>query len=200
VTEHDQGLQSALRVSYATIVWSTLSGIVSLLIALRVASLALAGVGASVLVDEVSSIVLVWRFRKQRGGGGAEVDAAEARALRIAAVGLVLVGLSLIGSGIEHLVASDSSHPDAAALAAAGASVVVLPMLARWKYAAAAAVQSAALRTDAHITVVGAGTAAMTLIGLGLTALFGWHWADAAAAVGIGLVASYEGRAALTNG
>jgi divalent metal cation (Fe/Co/Zn/Cd) transporter len=190
-------LRSALRVSYATIVWSTLSGVVSIVLAVRVASLALAGVGASVLVDEISSIVLVWRFRKHLTGSADQVDAAEGRALKVATWGLLLVGLSLIGSGVQHLAASQTAHPNSAALATSAASALVLPLLARWKYAAAAALPSRALRTDAHISVVGAGTAALTLLGLAVTQAFGWRWADPVAAIAIGLAATFEGRKAV---
>ena len=157
----------------------------------------MAGVGASVLVDEVSSVVLVWRFRQHRSGDADQVDAAEARALKVATSGLLIVGLSLIGSGIQHLVASTTSRPDNYAIAAAAASVVVLPLLARWKYFAAAALPSRALRTDAHISMVGAGTAALTLLGLALTEAFGWRWADPVAAVMIGVAATIEGRKAI---
>ena len=149
------------------------------------------------LVDEVSSVVLVWRFRRHRTGDADQVDAAEERALKVATLGLLIVGLSLIGSGIQHLVASDTSRPDNYAITAAAASVVVLPLLARWKYAAAAALPSRALRTDAHISMVGAGTAALTLLGLALTEAFGWRWADSAAAVVIGVAAAFEGRKAI---
>jgi divalent metal cation (Fe/Co/Zn/Cd) transporter len=168
-------------------------------LAVRVASLALAGVGASVLVDEVSSVVLVWRFRQHRTGTAGQVDAAEARALKVATFGLLIVGVALIGSGIQHLVASDTSRPDNYAIAAAAASFVVLPLLAKWKYAAAAALPSRALRTDAHISLVGAGTAALTLLGLALTSAFGWRWADPVAAIVIGVAAAVEGRKAIVG-
>ena len=149
------------------------------------------------LVDEVSSVVLVWRFRRHRSGDADQVETAEQRALKVATFGLLIVGLSLIGSGIQHLVASETSRPDNYAIAAAAASAVVLPGLARWKYAAAAALPSRALRTDAHISMVGAGTAALTLLGLALTEAFGWHWADPVAAIIIGVAATVEGRKAI---
>jgi divalent metal cation (Fe/Co/Zn/Cd) transporter len=79
-------------------------------------------------------------------------------------------------------------------LGLAAANLLVLPLLARWKYAVAAAVASLALRTDAHITMVGAGTAVLTVVGLGVDRAFGWWWADAVAALVIAVVAADQGR------
>jgi divalent metal cation (Fe/Co/Zn/Cd) transporter len=42
--------------------------------------------------------------------------------------------------------------------------------------------------------MVGAGTAALTVVGLGADRVFGWWWADAAAALVIAAVAADQGR------
>jgi divalent metal cation (Fe/Co/Zn/Cd) transporter len=180
-------------VSWVCVGWSLVAGAASLVVALTAGSLSLGGLGASVLVDVVSSAVLIWRFRRQRGGG-AFPEQAERRAQVVASTGLLVIAVVLTAAGIQHLV--DSSHPSvpAAALGLAAANLVVLPGLARWKYAVARAVGSLALRTDAHITMVGAGTALLTVVGLGVDRAFGWWWADAVAALVIAAVAADQGR------
>ena len=194
----DVAVLSALRVSYVAIGWSTVSGVAALAIAAQTASLALVGVGASVLIDVVSSVVLVWRFRQQRWNHEVDVHvAAELRAQLVAAFGLLLLGVSLVAGGIERLIAGTSARPNAASIALATASIVVLLVLAMWKYRAATVVASPALRTDAHISVVGATTSALALLGLGLSEAYGWAWPDPAAAIVIGVVAGNEGRRAL---
>lgn len=177
-------LRDALRVSWATIGWSTVSGIASILLGLSAASLALIGSGASVLVDVCSSLVLVWRFRHPHGH-----EAAEHRAQLVAAWALVVLALLLGTSSIHRLATGGAAHPTLATTVLAAASLVVLPLLARRKYVVAAAVPSRALRTDAHITVVGGSTAALALIGFALTDA-GAAWADPAAAL---LVAATAG-------
>ena len=189
-------LDSALRVSYATVVWSTLSGLASVVVAVQTGSLSLAGLGVGVLIDVLSSAVLVWRFRQQRDGGKSHMRA-ERRAQMVAAVGLLLLGVSLVGTGIQHLVVGHTSHPNGLAIGLAAAALVVLPGLAAWKYRAAAAVPSRALRTDAHITLVGAATSAFALVGLVLTKTLAWEWPDPSAAILIGIIAANEGRKAL---
>jgi divalent metal cation (Fe/Co/Zn/Cd) transporter len=182
-------VHDALRVSWVCVGWSLVAGAASLVVALAAGSLSLGGLGASVLVDVVSSGVLIWRFRRQRAGGEFP-EQAERRAQLVASTGLLVIAVALSVAGIQHLI--DASHPSVpvAALGLAVANVVVLPVLARWKYAVAQAVGSLALRTDAHITMVGTGTAALTVLGLGVDRAFGWWWADAVAALVIAALAA----------
>lgn len=183
--------------SWATVLWSLGSGTASLVVGLRAGSLSLGGLGASVLVDVVSSAVLIWRFRRQRASAEFP-ESAERRAQAVAAMGLIVIAVALGASGIEHLVAGDRPSVPTLALVLATANLCVLPLLGRWKYSVADAVGSRALRTDAHITMVGTATSALTLLGLGLDRGFGWWWSDAVAALVIAAVAGDQGRRSLS--
>jgi divalent metal cation (Fe/Co/Zn/Cd) transporter len=186
-------VHEAIRVSWVCVGWSVLAGAASLAVGFATGSLSLGGLGASVLIDVVSSAVLIWRFRRERGTGEFP-ESAERRAQIVAALGLLAIGITLIATGIDHLVAHAHPSTPVVALGLAAANLVVLPLLARWKYRVADEVGSPALRTDAHITMVGTSTSALTLVGLALDRSFGWWWADAVAALLIGLVAIDQGR------
>jgi divalent metal cation (Fe/Co/Zn/Cd) transporter len=112
-------------------------------------------------------------------------------------MGLIVIAVALAASGIEHLATGARPSVPAVALGLAAANLCVLPLLGRWKYAVADAVGSRALRTDAHITMVGTATSALTLLGLGLDRGFGWWWSDAVAALVIAAVAGDQGRRSL---
>jgi divalent metal cation (Fe/Co/Zn/Cd) transporter len=187
----------AIRVSWVCVAWSLVSGAASLVVGLVTGSLSLGGLGASVLIDVVSSAVLIWRFRRERGAREFP-EAAERRAGTVAALGLVVIAIALVATGVQHLVAQSHPSTPVLALALAGANLVVLPLLARWKYRVADEVGSLALRTDAHITMVGTSTSGLSLLGLGLDRGFGWWWADAVAALAIGCVAFGQGRRSLS--
>jgi divalent metal cation (Fe/Co/Zn/Cd) transporter len=189
-------VRSALRVSWATVSWSVVSGVASLVVGIEAGSLSLGGLGASILIDVVSSVVLIWRFRRQRRSAEFP-EAAERRAQVVAACGLIAIAIVLAVTGVQHLVAGVHPGVPALALGLAAANLVVLPLLARWKYRVADAVASPALRTDAHITMVGTATSALTLVGLGLDRAFGWWWSDAVAALVIAVVAADQGRRSL---
>jgi divalent metal cation (Fe/Co/Zn/Cd) transporter len=190
-------VRSALRVSWATVSWSLASGIASLVVGIRAGSLSLGGLGASVLIDVVSSGVLIWRFRRERAAAQFP-ESAERKAQVVAALGLVAIAIALAGTGIQHLVSRAHPSTPALALALAAVNLIALPWLARWKYAVAELVGSRALRTDAHITMVGTSTSALTLLGLGLDRGFGWWWSDAVAALLIAAVAADQGRRSLS--
>ena len=59
-------LASALRVSYFTIVWNGVVGVAALLVGVTTGSLALAAFALNALLDSTASVVLVWRFRRER--------------------------------------------------------------------------------------------------------------------------------------
>lgn len=190
-------IRDALRVSWVCVIWSVVSGTASLVVGLLAGSLSLGGLGASVLVDVVSSGVLIWRFRLERGEGEFP-ESAERKAQIVAALGLIVIAVALAITGIQHLIAGDHPGTPVIALVLAGANLIVLPLLARWKYRVADEVGSLALRTDAHITMVGTATSGLALVGLALDRGFGWWWADAVAALVIAAVAADQGRRSLS--
>lgn len=185
-------LRAALDISYASVAWSVAAGSASVGVGIGANSTALIGTGMDLVADLVSSLVLVWRFRVELHGGrpGHEV---EHRAHLVAAVALLAVTAGVAAGAVAHLVSGHGASPDAAGLAVAAASAVVLPALAIGKLKIAHAIPSRALRTDAVITFVGAATAALSLIGLVLTETLDWAAADPAAALGIAALAAAAG-------
>lgn len=176
-------LRAALRISVITIVWSCLAGAASIVVGAAASSLALVGSGASLLVDVSSSSVLVWRFRQPSGH-----PTAEHRARLAAAIALAVLAVLLGVAATYRLLNGLEAHPTTAATTLAVLAVVTLPLLAIGKYVIAAEVPSRALRTDAHITVVGAVTALLSLAGLALTDA-GFGAADPIAALIVAVVA-----------
>jgi divalent metal cation (Fe/Co/Zn/Cd) transporter len=185
-------LRAALNISYASVGWSVLAGTVSVVVGLRSGSTALVGTGTDLIADLVSSLVLVWRFLVELHGGrpGHEV---ERRAHLVAALALLVVAAGVGAGAIQRLASGHGASPDALGVAVAAASLLVLPALALAKRRIAAAIPSPALRTDAAITLVGAATAGLSLVGLVLTDSLDWSAADPAAALGIAFLAAAAG-------
>lgn len=188
----DDPVHAALAVSWATVVWSTTTGSASAVVGLLTHSLSLAGLGVTVLIDVVSSVVLIWRFGHERRGGST-VDRAERVAHQVASGALAVFAVVLSVGAARNLFGHAIPTASVASVALAAAGLVVLPLLARCKYQVALAVDSAALRADAHITAVGAAVAGATLTGLVVVALWGWWWADAVAALILAAVAARQG-------
>lgn len=184
--------RAALIISYVAVAWSLVAGAASIVIGTRSSSTALIGTGTDVLADMLSSVVLVWRFRVELSGGrpGHEV---ERHAHLVASLALLVVAVGVAAGAISHLVSGRGAESDVAGVTIATLSLVVLPVLAALKLRIAAAVPSPALRTDALITLVGAATALLSLVGLVLTRTLHWTAADPVAALGIAVLAAVTG-------
>jgi divalent metal cation (Fe/Co/Zn/Cd) transporter len=185
-------LRAALKVSYASVVWGAVGGIFAIAVGVQASSTALIGTGTDVLADMVSSVALVWRFRLELHGGRPG-HAAERRAHVIAACALLLVAVGVTIGAVIHLTSGEGASTTPAAVAVATAQLAVLPALAVMKRRIAATIGSGALRTDASVTLVGAATAALSLVGLVLTETVHWVSADSVAALGIAALAAVTG-------
>ena len=185
-------LRDALVVSYLAVVWSVVAGAAAVVVGVQAASTALVGTGTDVLADMVSSVVLVWRFRTEVHGGR-PAHHVERRAHLAASVALLVVAVGVAAGSSARLASGHGASPSAAAVTVAAVSVLVLPVFAVVKMRIARRIPSRALRTDGLITLVGAATAALSLIGLVLTESLSWPAADPVAALGVAVLAGYTG-------
>ncbi len=113
----------------------------------------------------------------------------EALAHRIVLTGLLVVGSAAVVTGSFRLATHASGGSSSAAVALAAVSLVVLVVLCVRKIRVAVRVDSNALRSDGHVTAVGASFALITLAGTALEQWWHLHWADASATVVLGTCA-----------
>jgi divalent metal cation (Fe/Co/Zn/Cd) transporter len=185
-------LRSALRLSYLTIAWNGVVGALALVVSVIDESPALAGFALNALLDSSASLVLVWRFsRERRDPAGA--DRLERRAQHGVAFGMLVVALYVGFQASSSL--AEGSHPEASAFGAivSAASLLVLPWLGRAKLRVASGLSSGALRGDAVLTLASAALAATTLAALLLNAGLDWWWADPIVALLIATALAVEG-------
>lgn len=192
-------LQRGLRLEYLSLGWSAIAGTVALVAGLSAASIALLGFGLDVAIDSLASLILVWRFWQEVHGHELS-EKAEQQATYSVGVTLLVAGLYLAGQAIHSLFAPTASETSAIGVSIAVLSVCLLPPLASGKIRLATQLNSGALRGDGVLTAVGAGLAAVTLLGLLVNTLLGWWWADPLAALLITCVLLREGWRALQPG
>lgn len=155
-------------------------------------SLAMAGFALNALLDSSASVVLVWRFRRERR------DPAGAELLERRAQGFIAAAMLAIATyvGVQAARAlMDGSHPTTSAVgvALAAVSLAVLPLLGARKLEVASRLRSPALRGDGVLTIAAAALAAITLGALLANSALGWWWADPLAALVIAAVLATEG-------
>ena len=189
--ERAELLESALRLSFITIAWNGTVGVAALVVAFASGSLALAGFALNALLDSSASVVLVWRFRREREAPASAAHL-ERKAIGWIALAMLLVALYI---GVQAVRAFEhGSHPKASVFGAvlAALSVAFLPWLGTRKLEVARRLRSPSLRGDAVLTLSAAALAAITLAALVLNSAFDWWWADPLAALLIALALGTE--------
>ena len=184
-------VQSALKLSYFTVAWNGVVGILALAAAIVSGSTALAAFALNALLDSSASVVLIWRFRKERQDSEA-AERLERRAQAWIVVAMLATAAYVGTQAVRALLAGD--HPESSALGAtlAAVSLLVLPWLALLKFRVAAALPSQALRGDGILTAAAAALAAITLAALLVNAALDWWWADPCAALLIAAALAFE--------
>jgi divalent metal cation (Fe/Co/Zn/Cd) transporter len=190
-TERHSLVGAALQLSYFTIVWNGVVGATALVVGLTTGSLALAGFALNALLDSSASVVLVWRFRKERSDPVA-AEHLERRAQTGVIVAMFVVALYVGFEAVRSLI--DGSHPESSAFgfAIAAVSLLVLPVLGVMKLRVAYHLGSPALRGDGVLTLAAAALAAITLAALLANSVLDWWWADPTAALLIAIALATE--------
>lgn len=166
----------ALGLSWLTIAYNVLEGVVAVVFGLAAGSPALLGFALDSLMESISGGVMVWRF----GTGGEEDggEAREGRALRLVGWTFLLLGGYVLYEALEKLYQRTAVHPSLGGIILAAVSLLVMPWLAGQKLRVARALGSESLVGDARETLACAWLSAALLLGLGLNRLLGWWWAD----------------------
>ncbi|HEX8771045.1 MAG TPA: cation transporter [Acidimicrobiales bacterium] len=173
-----------------TIGWNVLEGIIALAAGISAGSISLIGFGLDSAIEVSASCILAWRLYRERGGGCMADD--DRRATRAIAVSFMAVAGYVWFDAVRTLVDGSHPHVSVPGLVLVTLSVLTMPLLARAKRRLAPVLGSRAQSSEANQTMLCAALSAVVLIGLGLNALLGWWWADPAAAVVVGMLATNE--------
>jgi divalent metal cation (Fe/Co/Zn/Cd) transporter len=179
---------AALWVSLVSVVWTLISSALAVAIGLDSHQIVLVAFGAVGIVDAVGSLALTYHFRHALRHDQLS-ERFELIAHRVVLTGLISVGTAAVAIGSLRVATGDSGGSSNAGIALAGASLVVLVVLSSQKQRIARRIDSSALRSDGHLSGVGATFAAITLAGTGLERWLGWHWTDATATIILGIIA-----------
>jgi divalent metal cation (Fe/Co/Zn/Cd) transporter len=112
-----------------------------------------------------------------------ELDHRERRSSRIVGWSLYAVIAYIVVSAGFSLLAGSRPEASPAGIALAVAALVIMPVLWRWRLFLARKLHSPSLKADAACSIVCAYMSATLLVGLALSSLFGWWWADTVAAL-----------------
>jgi divalent metal cation (Fe/Co/Zn/Cd) transporter len=179
---HDEDLRLsriAMGLVAATLAYNVLEAVVALWWGARAQSSALVAFGFDSTIECAAALILLWRLGGHAEGG----EAREERARRWVGITFLLLALYVVIDASWTLIAREAPEESLVGLVLAALSLLLMPALAIAKLRVAARLGSRALRAEALETIACAYLSLALLLGLAAHAVFGWWWADPAAAL-----------------
>lgn len=191
---HDFWIKRAILLSWFTIGYNFIEGIVSIAFGIEEASVALAGFGVDSFIEVASAGLVLWRFRGESSGVESIPKEKERRAtFGIGLLFVLLAGLTIVASGLQLI---QQRHPSTTLPGLIISALSLSFMFALWraKQAAGRALASATVLKDADCSLACIKLSFVLLAG----SLIFWvapdlWWADSAAAMLLALLIGREG-------
>jgi len=168
----------ALSLSYFTVGYNILEGLVSIFAGVLAGSIALIGFGLDSFVESLSGGVMIWRFGKHEEMSEEEEERIEAKAVRLIAYTFFILGAYVLYESVKKLYLQEMPDPSFLGIIIAIVSIIVMPVLFYIKYQTGKTINSRSLVADSKQTLVCCILSVALLIGLGLNYLYGFWQAD----------------------
>lgn len=177
------------RVSWTSLVWLAVEGIVAIIAGTSTGSIAMLGYGLDSAVQSLGSGVIVWRFTAGRIGS----IAAEQRAQKVVATSFFLLAPHLSVAALGQLLTGTPPEGSWVGVGLAAVGIALMPLFGRAKRRLGVLAGSAATAGEGAQHLICAALCATILLGLFLNAAFGIWWADPTAALVLAAIAIYTG-------
>ncbi|WP_435585949.1 cation transporter [Micromonospora aurantiaca (nom. illeg.)] len=174
----------------ATITYNVIEAIIAISAGTMASSTALIGFGLDSVIEVSSAAAVAWQF------SGPDHERRERTALRIIAFSFFALAGYVTAESVRALIGAERAEHSTVGLILAAVSLAVMPVLSAAQRRAGRELGSASAVADSKQTLLCTYLSAVLLVGLAVNSLFGWWWADPAAALVIAAVAIKEGREA----
>ena len=181
--------RSARLLSWLSLGWMTVEGVVGVVAGLIAGSVALTGFGLSSVVEGLASVIVIWRFT----GSRTHSATSERSAQKAVAISFWLLAPYVAVESALHLVNAEHPSSSLAGIVVTSGSLVLMPLLGRAKQRLGARLGSAATSGEGTQNLLCALLAAATLTGLLGQSLLGAWWLDPLAGLFIAAIAVREG-------
>ena len=170
--------KKALLLSYFTVGYNILEGIVSIFAGSSAGSIALVGFGLDSLVESLSGSVIIWRFRKHGKLSEEEEEEVERKAIRLIACTFFVLGAYVSYESAKNLYFHEIPDRSLLGIIIALVSIIVMPVLFYMKYRTGKSIHSRSLIADSKETLACVFLSVALLIGLGMNYSYGFWQAD----------------------
>ena len=197
-TEREDSLRDALNLSYFTVAYNFLEGIISIVAGSLSGSIALVGFGLDSFIESLSGGVMIWRFYAARQFTDREHERREKVAIKLVAYSFFVFGAYVLYQSVKKLYYADAPDPSILGIIIAVVSIIVMPVLYHLKNKVGRSLASNSLLADSKQTLACVYLSGALLLGLLLNYLFGLWWADPLVGLFIVIFLFKEGYEALT--
>ena len=180
----------ARLLSWFSLVWMTIEGVVGVATGIVAGSIALQAFGISSAVEGLASVIVIWRFTGTRTLS----ESAERRAQKLVAISFWLLVPYVAAESVYKLVSAAEPETSYLGIGLTVSSLVLMPLLGRMKHRLGSSLGSAATAGEGTQNILCAYLAAAVLVGLLANTLFGLWWLDPVAAFAIAGLAVREGQ------
>jgi divalent metal cation (Fe/Co/Zn/Cd) transporter len=184
--ERTRLVRRARQLAWGGNAWHLVEFAIALGAGIAASSIALVAFGADSLIEATAGFVVVWRLR--RG------ERSERLSQQLIAASFFLLAAYVAVESVRTLVVGDRPEASWLGIGLAAFTAPTMPLLAAAKRRVGLRLGSAATVSESAQNLVCAYLSVALLLGLGANALWGWWWADPAAALVIAAVALREGR------
>lgn len=174
-------VRKGLRLEFITLGYNLIEAVVALGSGAVSNSVALIGFGVDSLIESWSGLTMVWRLSQDHDESRRRL--VELRARKAVALSFFALAAYLGWESAEMLARREPPETSLPGILLAAVSVVIMPVLSRAKRRVGQSIGSAAMVADSRQTALCSYLSAILLAGLALHAVFGWWWADPAAAL-----------------
>ena len=162
--------------SYVTVGYNIIEGIVSIAAGIAAGSIALAGFGLDSAVESLSGLIMVWRFSPRVDHE--TLERRETRALKLVGASFFVFAAYVLFESAMTLWAQERPEPSLFGIIIAAVSCITMPVLYVLKRDTGRALGSRALIADSKETLACLYLSISLFIGLGLNYVWGLWWAD----------------------
>ena len=170
--------KKALQLSYFTVGYNIIEGILSILAGYLASSVALVGFGLDSFVESLSGSIMIWRFNKKGKQTEAEDKKTEKKATRLVGITFFVFAAYVLYESVKKLIRQEIPQPSAFGIIIAVISIFAMRILYLRKRAVGKEIGSPSLIADSKQTLACIILSIALLIGLLLNYLFGFWQAD----------------------
>ena len=169
--------------SWLTLVWLAIDGVVGMTAGITANSVALIGWGLDCAIQSAAALVIIWRF----SGDRIHSATVERLAQKVVAVSFLLLVPYVVVRAVDQLVSGNPAGGSWVGIVLAGIDAVLMPVLGQAKKRLGRRLGSPATSGAGTQNILCADLSVAVLIGLVANACLGWWWADPIVALVVAL-------------